>query len=654
MNAAGQTLCLNMIVKNEAPVIRRCLASVRPLIDRWVIVDTGSTDGTQDIIRAQLGDLPGELHERPWRDFAHNRSEALDLARGKSDYTLIIDADDALETVPGAAVPLLNADAYMLDIHDNALLYQRPQIVRSALPWRYRGVLHEFLTCEQAGPSGQVPGIRMRRNHDGARRRDPDTYRRDAQILEQALASEADPFLRARYRFYLAQSYRDSGGWEKALEHYLARARLGYWNEEVFFSLYQAAQLKERLGHRDQEIIDTYRAAADVLPTRAEALHGASRFCRKKERYAEGYRFAKRGLAIPMPSSEALFVETWVYEIGLLDELSLTAYWSGHYQESLEASVKILASGKLPASDVPRVAANAQFAAAKLPPPPDLGSRAAEGLVEQHALVAPRLLHSRVAGAPRILVAVQVGQEGELLSPYLQCIEALDYPKTSIVLCIDGAASAAGLDPSLRIWLDGVGDLYAAVAFEGRERAGAAVAHGCDFHFVTDVNDFVAPCTLRELVALNLPIVAPFLRSVAPADLYSNYHAEVDDNGYFKACDQYGWILNRWVRGVLEVPVVNGTYLVRADVAGRLSSDDGTLRHPYVVFSESARRQRIPQYLDNRQIYGYVATDETRRRPLAKETLRELLHESWGYSVEAPFPMPEMGSPNVISPTAQG
>ena len=153
MNEAGQTICLNMIVKNEASVILRCLDSVLPIIDHWVIVDTGSTDGTQDIIRAHLRDLPGELHERPWQDFAHNRSEALELARGKSDYTFIIDADDTLEIAPGTTMPELTGDSYTVEINDTGMVYRRTQLVRSAMPWRYEGVLHEYLTCD--GPAGR-------------------------------------------------------------------------------------------------------------------------------------------------------------------------------------------------------------------------------------------------------------------------------------------------------------------------------------------------------------------------------------------------------------------------------------------------------------------------------------------------------------------
>ncbi|MHC1948916.1 glycosyltransferase [Bradyrhizobium sp. UFLA06-06] len=363
---AKQTICLSMIVKNEAPVIERCLRSVLPFIDHWVICDTGSTDGTQDIVRSffAIHGKPGELHERPWKDFAHNRSEALWLARNKADYSLIIDADDAIEAPVDNALPNLTADSYSVDIKDTSIQYQRTQLVRNALPWCYRGVLHEFLACDAANSSGHLP-IFVRRNHDGARRRDPNTYRRDAAILEAALQTEADPFMRSRYTFYLAQSWRDCGEQQKALSRYLERAELGFWIEEAFYSLYKAASLKQALGFPAQEIIESYQRAADFLPNRAEALHGASRFCRLAGRFEEGYRLAQRGIDIPLPAS-GLFVENWIYRYGLLDELAVNAYWSGHYKESMAACRQLLSGPHLPAADRARVEENEQFAREKL------------------------------------------------------------------------------------------------------------------------------------------------------------------------------------------------------------------------------------------------------------------------------------------------
>jgi len=258
MNAAGQTICLNMIVRDEAPVIRRCLESVRPLIDCWVIVDTGSTDGTQEIVRDCLSDLPGELYERPWKDFAQNRSEALALARGRGDYVFFIDADEVLEIAPDFTLPPLAADSYDLRILFAGSSYMRKQLVRNALPWRYEGVVHEYVTCEQARSEAFLPGLQTVPHNDGARARTPGTYFRDALLLEQALV--ADPS-NTRHAFYLAQCYRDAGEPELALENYRRRAEMGGWADEVWCSLYQIAQLKERLEHPWPEVEEAYMAA---------------------------------------------------------------------------------------------------------------------------------------------------------------------------------------------------------------------------------------------------------------------------------------------------------------------------------------------------------------------------------------------------------
>lgn len=358
------SICLCMIVKNEAPVIRRCLDSVRPLIDHWVIVDTGSTDGTQEIIRTHMAGLPGTLHERPWVDFAHNRSESLALARPHADYSLVIDADDFLEPVDRSSEAELTQDCYTLDIIDTPLRYQRKQLVHNRLAWRYRSVLHEFIDCEQAHSVGHLPWL-MRRNHDGARRRDDNTYVKDAQILSRALESEQDPFLRARYTFYLAQSFRDCQQYKLAIVRYQERAKMGGWEEEVFYSLYQVAKLQEKLGLPDEVVLASYEKASAASTTRIEALHGASRLCRIKGRYAQGYEFAQRGLGRPYPS-DALFGEPWIYETGLLDEFAVNAYWVDRHTECIDACLQLLRTEKISGADFQRVVTNAQYSLQKI------------------------------------------------------------------------------------------------------------------------------------------------------------------------------------------------------------------------------------------------------------------------------------------------
>lgn len=355
-------VCLNMIVKDESRVIERCLSSVKPLIDYWVIVDTGSSDGTQDIIKKFMKDIPGELHERPWKNFGHNRNEALSLAKDKCEYTLFIDADEVFEYEKDYTLPKLEHDFYYFMTSFNGIKYARVQLIKNQLPWKWVGVLHEVVDCPNHKTGIILPGIINFVRTDGFRSTDPQKFQKDAAVLEKALIDEPN---NSRYVFYLAQSYRDAGDFVKALENYQKRVAMKGWSEEVFMSLLQSAICKEKLKYPAIEIVNSYYQAYQYRPSRSEPLHYLSQYYRKQKEYAAGYVVAKTALTIPFPK-DILFVENWIYDFGNLLELSICAYWIGKYSESQEASQKILALSNLPNEIKDCAQRNLNFAQEKL------------------------------------------------------------------------------------------------------------------------------------------------------------------------------------------------------------------------------------------------------------------------------------------------
>lgn len=333
-----------MIVKNESAVITRCLASVKPLIDYWVIVDTGSHDGTQKIIQDFMKDVPGELFEHPWLNFEHNRNEALKLAKDKADYILFIDADEVFQYAPQFAWPELKNDFYFIVTEFSGTKYGRVQLVKSSLAWRWKGVLHEAIDCVDAKTSNVIPKIVNFVRTDGSRSQDPLKYFKDAAILEKALIEEPD---NTRYVFYLAQSYKDAGMYEEAIKNYQKRISMGGWDQEIFWSWLQIARSQEALGLPQNVIVSAYEQAYRIRPSRAEPLYYLANYYRRAEEFAKGYETAHRGLAIPH-SNELLFVEHWIYDYGLLLEFSICAYWSDKFTESLLSSHLILSKSEIP------------------------------------------------------------------------------------------------------------------------------------------------------------------------------------------------------------------------------------------------------------------------------------------------------------------
>jgi tetratricopeptide (TPR) repeat protein len=98
-SAARPLLSLCMIVKNEHETLARCLASVKGVADEIIVVDTGSTDGTQAIAREH----GAQLIQSSWEnDFSRARNQSLAAATGA--WILVLDADEYLLTEDGAAL----------------------------------------------------------------------------------------------------------------------------------------------------------------------------------------------------------------------------------------------------------------------------------------------------------------------------------------------------------------------------------------------------------------------------------------------------------------------------------------------------------------------------------------------------------------------
>jgi glycosyltransferase involved in cell wall biosynthesis len=312
-----------MIVKNESDVIQRCLASVKSLIDHWVIVDTGSDDGTQEIIKDYLKDIPGELYERPWVDFAHNRNEAASLAHGKGDYLLFIDADDRLVFSEEFTRPSLEKDVYFIvqKEGDENFLYAENRIVfliKNDARFEWQGVIHESICFKNETVFAElVSCVYNQYIHDGNRSKDPLRAQKDIALLKKGLLEEPGDL---RYLFFLGRAYFDIKDYASALPYLEKRAELAGGPQENYQTLLYIALAHKLLGAEDALIIHSFSGAYLYRPTRAEPLYELAAHLIKKKRFFEAYLVCIHALTLTFPK-DILYIEPWVYEWGILLQL---------------------------------------------------------------------------------------------------------------------------------------------------------------------------------------------------------------------------------------------------------------------------------------------------------------------------------------------
>jgi len=334
-----------MIVRNEIHIIKESLDSVVQFIDYWVINDNGSTDGTQQFIHDYFQEkgIPGELITIEWINFGFNRTEVFKRAEGKSDYVFVLDADDVF--ILNSPLPQLKSDAYYISVGSGDFVWERLQLFKNNLDWKYVGILHEYPMSGIARNFSKLKNCAIECRTLGSRN-SLNKEARDIEVLLQGIKEEPN---NARYYFYLGQTYRDARIFDKAIENYQKCVSIGRWTEEIYYALYQIIECKLQIPSGEktlQEIIDLALHAYDIYPYRSEALCSLVRYCRITERYRLGYIFGKMGLEIPFPENNSLPLNKKVYDHELFDETGICASWLNILSEAARLYKKAL-NGKL-------------------------------------------------------------------------------------------------------------------------------------------------------------------------------------------------------------------------------------------------------------------------------------------------------------------
>ncbi len=351
------TVVLNMIVKNEGAIIAETLKHVRPFIDAYAIMDTGSTDNTISEIERALDGLPGRVASMEWNGFADCRNAAIDLAEGLGDYLLFLDADDKF-VITGSVQQIksrISKSLHPANILHGPISYDRVVIRSLKSNSRYHYVIHEVLIDTPEDSMGErIEGFHIIHNAIGTSDRnnqsDYDKYIRDAQVIEREIEKGAEPQDLPRYQFYLAQSYRDSQELEKALDAYKKRLEMrNGWFQERYVSAVEAGKLYARgLGSIGDQLF-AYLQAIEIDATRAEAHFHIAVIARQEQLWKLAFHHARiaRSLTSPLPS---LFSNWEVYAWKATFEVSIVAFYAGAYDEGISACDELLLHPDVPES----------------------------------------------------------------------------------------------------------------------------------------------------------------------------------------------------------------------------------------------------------------------------------------------------------------
>jgi tetratricopeptide (TPR) repeat protein len=344
-------LHLVMIVKNSGELLEKMLMAVRPHIDKWTIVDTGSTDNTMDIVRRVMTYPSGQLLERPFDNFRDSRNHSLEMA-GKScvfnmvlDDSYILNGGDVLRQYLTEMRHTNFPTEVNINLQSNTCRYDSCRISRSRLGRRYKYRVHEVIDGDPVVYKiAPEEGVFIWDEHrDYLKDRTMARMKRD--LVHLKLDQKDEPN-NPRHLFYIAQTYFGLGNYEKSFKYYTKRAISPDegTKEEVYTALFRRAQIAELYLKRQwDECLNLNLQAYNERPHRAEPLCIIMNYYMRAKKYHMAYLYAHRAMEIPFPIDEGLFVEKDHYHFHIPNMVAELCVYFNNNALGIEATMRAIA-----------------------------------------------------------------------------------------------------------------------------------------------------------------------------------------------------------------------------------------------------------------------------------------------------------------------
>lgn len=352
------SICLNMIVKNEAAIIRATLENICQHFDLkyWVISDTGSTDNTIAEIEAFFKEknITGQIHRAKWKNFAYNRNLALKACKDKADYVLFFDADDRIEG--DLKLPDLHHDAYCLQMTDEKgqSRYLRKLLVKNHQQFHWVGVLHEMIVpmndCAVLSEVIVKGDYVVCCGHFGARNQNAQRALDDAKLLEVAFPKEKNIELKKRYAFYCAQAYAEVALQDQqystvAIDWYKTRISFDHCSpyDDEKYSAYEMLGLFFERNDNVPEALRAWEQGAYLDPQRAECWYHLARIHHWNKNYQLAYGFAQQAHSTPLPQGHRVVFNRVIYDYWCAYEVMVLQWRLNAIEDSYQTFKQCLA-----------------------------------------------------------------------------------------------------------------------------------------------------------------------------------------------------------------------------------------------------------------------------------------------------------------------